>query len=357
VVAFASANASEQRSGAVDIAGRNGFGGDMQDSAAALIGDVGGTNCRLALAELSPDAPPAISDIRVYRCDGFPTFEAAAATYLRETGATVSDAVIAVAGPVADGSVAMTNCAWEISEGAAADALRLASCRLINDFEALGHALPALTTADVLPLGGGALAPMEGATMAVMGAGTGFGTAALVRNRGLQAVLVAEGGHMSFAPGDALQIEVWQRLTARYGYVQVEHILSGPGLMNLHRALCDIDRQTPRFETPDAITEAAGVGDAAALAVTDLFVKVFGQVASDLALAFGARGGVFIAGGVSQRVLSSRNAAAFRARFEAKGEFSPYVIAIPTALITHEQPGLLGAACALMDGLPPPARR
>jgi glucokinase len=326
------------------------FGDGMTDGAArqALIGDVGGTNCRLALANLSGAGTPAISEVRSYRCDAYPSFEAAAVVYLRETGAAVADAVIAVAGPVAAGSVSMTNCAWKISESAVAEKLGLARCRLINDFEALAHALPALTAADVLPLGGAA-APVVGGNLAVMGAGTGFGTAALVRNAGHEAVLVAEGGHMALAPGGALEVEIWQRLAVRFGYVQVEHVVSGPGLVNLHRAICEIEDKAPAFETPDAITEAAVAGDRRALAVVDVFVRLFGQVAGDLALAFGARGGVFLAGGVSQRLISARNAAAFRGGFEAKGDFSPYVVAIPTALITHAQPGLLGAACALAE--------
>lgn len=316
----------------------------------ALIGDVGGTNCRLALTAARPGAHPAISDVRTYPTDDYPTFEEAVAAYLRdEDGVAVGAAVIAVAGPVTDGVVQMTNHPWRISEQALAAALGGARCRVINDFEALAHALPALTSADVEPMGA-PRAPATPGTMAVMGAGTGFGTAALVRDGAGQAVLVGEGGHSAFAPADDLEVEIWRRLTHDYGgYVQVEHLLSGPGLLNIHRALSDIEGRALVFQTPDAITHAAHAGDAAALAVADLFAKVFGAAAGNIALVYGARGGVFLAGGVSQRLLSHRNAAAFRARFEAKGAFSDYLAAIPTQLITHPQPGLLGAACALTD--------
>jgi glucokinase len=314
----------------------------------ALIGDVGGTNCRLAVTPAKPGSAPKISEVRTYRCADYPTFEDAVATYLDESGVSVTRAVIAVAGPVTDGEVAMTNHPWRISERGLAAKLGGVPARLINDFEALAHALPALTPADLAPLGD-ARAPARRSNMAVMGAGTGFGTAALVRNAVSQAALVGEGGHSAFAPSDALEAQIWERLAARFsGYVQVEHLLSGPGLVNLHRALCEIESKAPSFETPDAITGAADAGDPRALAVTDRFVRIFGAVAADLALIYGARGGVFIAGGVSQRILSARTAAAFRARFEAKGEFSPYVVAIPAWLITHDQPGLLGAACALV---------
>ncbi len=321
---------------------------DGDPKSPALIGDVGGTNCRLALTEAGPDGKPTILQVRTYPAADYATFEDAVGTYLGEIGAKVSAAVIAVAGPVSDGAVRMTNHAWHITERGLAAKIG-APARLINDFEALAHALPALCADDVLPLGR-APAPTEPFTMAVMGAGTGFGTAALVRNGASHAVLVAEGGHSAFAPGDALELEIWKRLAARFsGYVQVEHLLSGPGLVNIHRALCDIEGQPVSFETPDQITDAVEAGDPRALAVADRFVRIFGATAADLALAQGARGGVYIAGGVSARLLSAKTAPIFRARFESKGDFSPYLVAIPTQLITHDQPGLLGAACALAD--------
>lgn len=322
---------------------------DGDAEALALIGDVGGTNCRLAVTPATPSPAPQISRVRTYRAADVSTFEDAVAAYLDEEHVSVSRAVIAVAGPVANGEVAMTNHPWRISERDLAAKLGGARSRLINDFEALAHALPALTPDDLAPLGPPRKAA-DHSNMAVMGAGTGFGTAAMVRNAGGQTVLVGEGGHSAFAPSDALEAEIWKRLAARFaGYVQVEHLLSGPGLVNLHRALCEIEGNAPSFETPDAITDAAEASDPRALAVTDRFVAIFGAVAGDLAVIYGARSGVFIAGGVSQRILSARNGGAFRARFEAKGEFSGYLIAIPTWLITHDQPGLLGAACALAD--------
>lgn len=321
--------------------------------ALALIGDVGGTNCRLALTPAAAsEAAPDISAVRTYPAADYPTFEDAVAAYLGEVKLKVAAAMIAVAGPVTNGEVAMTNHPWRITERGLAERLGGAKCRLINDFEALAHALPALGPGDLLALGASP-APAARSTMAVMGAGTGFGTAALVRNAGGQTVLVGEGGHSAISPGEALPVEVWKRLADRLGYVQVEHVLSGPGLVNLHRALSEIAGRAPSYATPDAITEAAAVGEARAAAVADLFVAAFGAVAADMALIYGARSGVFLAGGVSQRLLTAQAGAAFRAGFEAKGAFSDYVEAIPTWLITHDQPGLLGAACALADA---PAR-
>jgi glucokinase len=315
------------------------------DNARALVGDVGGTNCRLALATPSPQGRPVISDARTYPTDGYATFEDAVAAYLNAAGVAVSAAVIAVAGPVTNGEVAMTNHPWRITERGLAERLGGAPSRLINDFEALAHALPALGPGDLLALGD-PRPPAAMSTMAVMGAGTGFGTAALVRNAGGQAVLVGEGGH-SALPAGVLPLEAWQRFADRFGHVQVEHVLSGPGLLNLHRALSEIEGRPLCYETPDAITLGAAAGELPALSVADLFVTAFGAVAGDMALIYGARSGVFLAGGVSQRLLTAETGAAFRTRFEAKGAFSDYVVAIPTWLITHDQPGLLGAACAL----------
>jgi len=315
-----------------------------------LIGDVGGTNCRLAIASRTPDADWRISRTRTYRDDDFPTFDDAVTAYLRQEGVSVSGAVIAVAGPIEDGAVTMTNHRWRISERQLAATLGgVARCRLINDFEALVRALPALTDADVLPLGAACVAPPR-TTLAALGAGTGLGVAALVRDGAHEAVLVGEGGHIAFAPQTDLELEIWRRLTRdQSGFVSVEHVLSGSGLVRLHRALCEIGGTSPMFTTPDAITTAAAAGGEQATAVADLFVQIFGSVAGDIALAYGARGGVFVAGGVSRRLLTSRVAAAFRARFEAKGDFSGYLKPIPTYTIVHPQPGLLGVAQALAD--------
>jgi len=315
-----------------------------------LVGDVGGTNCRLAIASRAPGADWSFSRARTYRDDDFQTFDDAVSAYLRQERVSVSGAVIAVAGPIEEGSVTMTNHRWRISERQLAVTLGGASrCRLINDFEALARALPALTAADLLPLGAARAVPPR-ATLAALGAGTGLGVAALVRNGAHEAVLVGEGGHIAFAPQTDLELEIWRRLARdQSGYVSVEHVLSGAGLVRLHRALCEVGGKRPTFTTPDAITAAAAAGDEQAIVVADLFVQIFGSVAGDIALVYGARGGVFVAGGVSQRLLTSRAAAAFRARFEAKGDFSRYLTGIPTYTILHPQPGLLGVAQALAD--------
>jgi glucokinase len=315
----------------------------------ALVGDIGGTNCRFAIATPSPSDAWDIAELRSYRCDDFTTFEQALATYLATISVPLSGAAIAVAGPVAEGSVSMTNRPWRISEQGVAEMLGVSRCRILNDFEALAYALPALGPDQVRPLGP-VVPPPPRSTLAVLGAGTGLGVSAWVRGAASEAVLVSECGHIAFAPQDGLEVEIWRRLALRHqGHAAVEHALSGSGLVSLHRALCDIAGARVKFETAPAITAAVAKGDTEAVEVAELFARIFGSVAGDIALAFGARGGVFVAGGVSQRLLSSRTEEAFRTRFEDKGEFSPYVAAIPTRMIVHPQPGILGAACALAE--------
>jgi glucokinase len=266
--------------------------------------------------------------------------------YLKRERIAVSSAVIAVAGPVENGEVVMTNRDWRISERLIAKALGADDCRVINDFEALAYALPALAEDQLRPLGP-RLAPARG-TMVVLGAGTGLGMAALARSTIGETALTSEGGHIAFAPRSDLEADIASFLARESdGFVPVEHVLSGSGLVRLHRALCAISGGEVRFESPDAITGAAQAGDAEALGLADLFARIFGSVAGDVALVFGARGGVFVAGGVSRRILSITGETAFRSAFEAKGEFHGYVAKIPTNLIQYPEPGLLGAARAL----------
>jgi glucokinase len=312
----------------------------------ALVGDVGGTNCRFALASRSPESDWTLSRVEAYRCDAFPALEDAVGAYLAKTRASVSRAAIAVAGPVEDGAVSMTNRPWRIVEGRLADALGLGDCRVLNDFEALAHALPALGPDGVRALGPDR-PPLAAGNLAVLGAGTGLGVAGLVRSGAGETVVVGEGGHIAFAPQGELESAVRASLARRRGFVAVEHVLSGPGLVNLHRALCEVAGTQPKFERPETVTAGVAAGDRDAMAVAALFAQVLGSVAGDLALVLGARGGVFVAGGVSPRLLGGDAATAFRARFEAKGDFSPYVAAIPTGLVVRPDPGLLGAARAL----------
>jgi glucokinase len=322
----------------------------------ALVGDVGGTNARFALVDPFRDATRLFSAASL-RCADYPTPAEAIADFIGRAGLgrLPSFAVIAGAGPVREGVIHMTNLAWTLSE---ADLRRqgFLSARLLNDYAAAALAAPLLDFHDAPCLGGPAVAA-EQETIAVLGAGTGFGVSALARDGLGEAAMATEGGHVGFAPCDEVEIDILRRLQARFGRVSVERILSGSGISLLHEVLGEIDgRPRPPLQPP-AITAAALGGEADALATMNRFCAILGSVAGDMALAFGARGGVFVSGGIAPAILDILKAGGFRARFEDKGRFRDYLHDIPTRVIVRPHAALLGAADALRRQLRAGARR
>jgi glucokinase len=316
------------------------------DAGLGLVGDIGGTNARFAWIDLRYPAsgPQGALDLRAR---DHATVQDAIAAYLEQAGleGRPAHAVLAVAGPVENGSIRFTNMDWTFSE-ADLVATGFASARLINDFAALAHAAANLSAEATRSIGGPGEAPRD-QPIAVLGAGTGFGVSALARDGRNEAVLATEGGHIAFAPVDEVEIEVLKRLIARFGRVSVERILSGPGLCNLHQALSEVEGRGEVVDDPAAITERAAAGDNAAAATVERFCGIFGSVAGDFALALGAKGGVFIAGGIAAGIIDQLERSSFRARFEAKGRFKAYMQAIPTRVIIRPHAALVGAAQVL----------
>lgn len=276
----------------------------------------------------------------------FPTFTAALSTYIERCGAPTlpSAAVIAVAGPVAAGSAQLTNRHWEISEQALRS-LGFSKALLINDFVALAHAIDVLGPGDTVSIGP-RIAGLRGEPVSILGAGTGFGVCCLAHAGDRPVPISTEGGHISFAPVDEQELAVLQCLRKEFGRVSVERILSGPGLENLHRALQQIGGQAAVALSAAQISAAAASGEASCLSALRMFCAIYGSVAGDFALAHGARGGVYLAGGIAQKMQAFLMQSEFRARFENKGRMSPYVIAIPTELILNADAAFLGAARA-----------
>jgi glucokinase len=316
----------------------------MGDNGSRLVGDVGGTNARFAIAEMD-GGRPRLSDFKNLNCKDYPSLSAAIAAYFEglPQGRRPLEAVIAVAGPVTDGSIHFTNLGWRVTESELRDVLGFTKATLINDYAALALAAPVLAGDDLRRLGPD-VPGHQGSTIAILGAGTGFGASALVRDRGCEAVLTTEGGHIGFAPIDALESEVRRILSLRYGRVSVERLMSGPGLLNLYTALIELEGVEPGCETPDEVTRKADEGDALALRTVQLFCDMLGSVAGDFALAYGALGGVFIAGGVAPKLMAHLDRSDFRRRFEAKGRFHGYLSSIPTFVITQPHAALLGSA-------------
>jgi len=312
----------------------------MGTPAIALIGDVGGTNARFALGDLDQTR---IHGLRIYHSHDFADSRSAIERFLEDSKlpAAPQVAVIAAAGPVKDGSVHMTNLNWTLSEDAF-PALGIPLARLVNDFAALGLATPLLGPADLHQVGRVG-SPSHDTTVAVIGPGTGFGACALVREQGKTVTLASEGGHASFAPGDDCEREILRILAGRFGHVSIERILSGQGLVNLHGALAECDGRAADDSDPALITQKALAGEEPYLGTVQRFCAILGSVAGDFALAYGATGGVFLAGGIAPRIRPLLDRSDFRARFEAKGRFAHYLRAIPTNVIVHTDTALLGA--------------
>ena len=310
-----------------------------------LVGDIGGTNARFALVEFDgPD--PRLIEPTTYKGADYAKAEDAIKEYLDKVGVRHPDqAVVAVAGPIDHGSVHMTNLDWLISEDSLRRVGGFRQATLINDFTAQALAAPRLSPKDLRQIGP---LPTSGeGNLAILGPGTGFGAAGMMRRQGVETPLTTEGGHIAFAPTDEVEIEILRTLTKRFGRVSVERILSGPGMENLHMALAEAEGRKVAPLPARQITERALEGCGDGLATVHRFCAILGSVAGDLALALGARGGVFIAGGIAPRIIDLLKAGPFRDRFEAKGRFVSYMAAIPTHVILHPHTALIGAAVAM----------
>jgi glucokinase len=302
---------------------------------AILLADVGGTHSRFALA----GATGRPERIVVIANDMFADLETAVAQYLNDTGAPLYGAILAVAGPIEGEEVALTNRTWRFRRDEFAKRFALSPLRVINDFEAIAWALPSLGSADTRPLG--AVRPPREITKVVLGPGTGLGVAALLRADGRWHVAASEGGHASFGPQTDDETEVFARVRRECGgIVTAEAVLSGPGLLRLARAL----DPNGSYHDSEAIVAQALAGEPRALAAARLFVRLLGRFAGGLALTFKAFGGVYVTGGVGRGLGALLDEPQFRAAFDMHPPHEALLKAIPTLLITYEEPGLLGCA-------------
>lgn len=313
----------------------------------ALVGDVGGTNARLALCDI---ANGEISQAKTYSGLDYPSLEAVVRVYLDEHNIAVEDACIAIACPITGDWVAMTNHVWAFSITAMKQNLGLKHLEVINDFTAVSMAIPMLKKEDLIQFGG--TEPVAGKPIAVYGAGTGLGVAHLVHVDQRWISLPGEGGHVDFAPNSEEEGEILEVLREEIGHVSAERVLSGPGLVNLYRAIVKADNRLPENFQPKDITERA-LADSCTdcRRALSLFCVILGRFGGDLALTLGTFGGVYIAGGIVPRFLEFFKASGFRGGFEDKGRFKEYVHGIPVYLIVHDNPGLLGSGAHLRQML------
>ena len=309
-----------------------------------LVGDVGGTHARFAVVDVS--AKPWQITHGLDFDEDFKSFTDSVHAYLDRAGLRQipEAAAIAVAGPVTKGSATFTNRGWTATEDEL-KALGFTEALLINDFGALAFAADDIPASDLHSIGPD-LSGLADEPISILGAGTGFGASCLARFRGRAVPIATETGHAGFAPSDAREIEVLRLLLRRLGRVSIERILSGPGIENLHIALAEIAGRKPRPLSAEEITAGAMQGDGEAKDTAEAFCAIYGSVAGDIALAHGARGGVYLAGGIAQKLEGLLKKSKFRARFEDKGRLSAYVKTIPTKLILNEDAAFLGAAHA-----------
>jgi glucokinase len=313
----------------------------MKNKLVGLVADVGGTNARFALV----DDAGHIRFPRSYLCREYSSLAAIIEEYLNMVAgkARPPRAAIAVAGPVVDGEIEFTNLEWRVSEVELLAAFELEAVSLMNDFAAQALAAPRLDSED-LRLIGPKLRGADYEPIVVMGAGSGFGVAGLARTERGEVAIPTEGGHAGFSPYDDVEAEIWKRLRAKYGRVSIERLLSGPGMYDIYLALCDIAGRPVELADEKMVLEASSAGDHAAASAIDRFCAIFGSVAGDFALAYGARGGVYLSGGIAPRMVDRLINGSFRARFEDKGRLSDYVRDIPCCVIVHPYPALVGAA-------------
>jgi len=316
----------------------------------ALVGDIGGTNARFALWR-----DEQLEAVRVLATADYSGPEQAIRVYLDELNQPLDavDAVcLACAGPVRGDLFRFTNNHWRISRSAFCRDLQLRELLLINDFSAMALGMTRLRDEERL-----SVCPGEaeaGRPAVVIGPGTGLGVGTLLALAdGSWLALPGEGGHVDLPIGTPREAEIWQELYRQLGHVRAEDALSGNGLLQLYRAICALDGVEARLRSAAEITAAALAGDTVSVAVLEQFCGWLGRIAGNNVLSLGARGGVYIVGGVVPRFAEFFLASGFARSFKEKGCMSDYFEGIPVWLVTAEYPGLMGAGVALQQVLEP----
>lgn len=296
-----------------------------------LLADVGGTNTRICLVDRAGEmsAPAHLQNA------DYPDFDALLRAYL-DNGAEPCAAALAVAGPVTDNTVTMTNLGWKLSGLELAHTHGLQRVDIINDFAAQAWATSRYAADDIHMIGGGQ-AVAQG-NRGILGPGTGLGVSSLVYNGHRWMAVAGEGGHVSLAANTQQESELIRSVIAAHGHCSAERLLSGPGLVLIYGFLGG------EHARPAEVTQRALAGESKAVEAFHLFGALLGTVAADLALTVGATGGIYLAGGILPETLELFEQTPFRERFESKGRFGDYLAAIPTNVIMVPDPGLLGLA-------------
>ncbi len=316
----------------------------MQAEQYSLVADIGGTNARFALVA---DGDSTVLEPRNLAVADYPGIVDAIHAYLEQVGlGNPYQASISVASPVTGDQLNMTNHTWSFSVRDTRAALGLRHLKVLNDYTALALALPVFTESQCRQVGGGV--PLAGYPMAVIGPGTGLGVSGAVHAGRHWIPLEGEGGHVSYGPVNAREQQIIERLREKHEHVSAELLVSGSGLALIYQVICLIERGEAVKLRPGEVSSLALEGeDSFATEALEIFCGILGTVAGNLALTLGARGGIYIGGGIVPRVIDYFAASSFRGRFERHGRLTAYLREIPTYVIDTAYPAFTGAVVAL----------
>lgn len=317
--------------------------------------DIGGTHARFALAKISDEGSVELDEPQTLHTEDHASFQTAWEDYRARMGGTLPDAVaLAIAGPINGDVIRFTNNPWVIRPGLVNEKLGVSRHTIVNDFEAVAHAVAKLGDEHFLHLAGPDQPVAPSGTLSVIGPGTGLGVAHLWRDgEGGYRVQATEGGHTDFAPVDSIEDAILARLRKRHTRVSVERIVSGPGICEIYATLAAMEgRAVTELDDIEIWTKGTSPtdqgGDSLAAAAVDRFCLALGSAAGDITLAQGGFGGVVIAGGLGYRIKDTLKNSGFAQRFCFKGRYEQLMASIPVKIVTHPQPGLLGAATAFV---------
>lgn len=310
----------------------------------ALLGDLGATNARFAILDKGT-----VAHVRILACADYVTIDRAVRAYLGglETRAPVRQMALAVACPVIGDTVKLTNNPWSFSQAALKAELGLERLEVVNDFVAQALAVPQLAPGDTRQIGGGTA--RAGQPIGIVGPGTGLGMSVLLPLGEGWLAIPGEGGHATMAAADDREAEILGRLRRRYGHVSAERVISGMGLTNLYETLAAMagEKDVIGLE-PWQVTESARSGaNPHCVEAVQVFARLLGTVAGNLALTVGALGGIYLSGGIILKLGALFDDAGFRDRFEAKGRFRNYLEAVPVHVVTNDLPAFLGLKTVL----------
>ncbi|HEX7641353.1 MAG TPA: glucokinase [Burkholderiaceae bacterium] len=311
-----------------------------------LLGDIGGTNARFVLET----GPRRFEFVQVLACAEYRSLDSALAVYLEYAQAQcrcpVRHAALAIANPVDGDSVKMTNHHWHFSISALRERFAFDTLEVVNDFKALAMALPLLPREKTVKVGAGKA--RKESVIGLVGAGTGLGVSALIPVDGKYVAMDSEGGHVTFSPSTDTEMAILHIARRDYPHVSAERLMSGVGLHIVYRALAELENCTPDdIDVPQIIKRGLAKSCAICDKTIDAFCDMLGTLAGNIGVTFGAKGGIYIGGGIVPRLGTRFADSGFRARFESKGRFSSYLAEIPTYVIVDDFPAFLGISAIL----------